>query len=46
MIAACFLISGLRSRHKDRYRSVSWNPVLVLIAAIGAWWLVERAVLA
>lgn len=46
VIAACFLVAGLWFRHKDWYRSVITNPASVLIAAIGAWWFVERTVLA
>ena len=46
VIAACFLVAGLWFRHKDWYRSIITNPASVLIAAIGAWWFVERTVLA
>ena len=46
VIAACFLVAGLWFRHKDWYRSVITNPASVLIAVIGAWWFVERTVLA
>ncbi len=46
VIAGCFLVAGLWFRHKDWYRTVITNPASVLIAAIGAWWFVERTVLA
>ena len=46
VIAACFLVAGLWFRHKDWYRSIITNPTSVLIAAIGAWWFIERTVLA
>ena len=46
VIAGCFLVAGLWFRHKEWYRSVVTNPASVLIAAIGAWWFVERTMLA
>ena len=46
VIAGCFLVAGLWFRHKDWYRSVITNPASVLIAVIGAWWFVERTMLA
>jgi len=42
VIALCFLLVGLWFRHKPWYRKVITIPASLVIAAIGAWWFVER----
>lgn len=45
VIAACFLAVGLWFRDKPYYRRVITNPASLVIAAIGAYWFIERAFL-
>jgi len=43
VIAICFILIGVWFRHKDWYRSRITIPLSAVIAAIGAYWFVERA---
>lgn len=45
VIALCFLAVGLWFRNKPWYRSVITNPASLVIAAVAAYWVVERTVL-
>ncbi len=45
VIAGCFLAVGLWFRRKSYYRRAVTIPASVVIAAIGAFWLVERTLL-
>ena len=46
VIALCFLAVGLWFRHKPWYRSRITVPASLVVAAIGAWWFLERTLLA
>ncbi len=46
VIALCFLAVGLWFRHKSWYRSRITVPASLVVAAIGAWWFLERTLLA
>ena len=46
VIAACFLAVGLWFRNKPWYRSRITIPASILIACVGAYWFVERTLLA
>ena len=46
VIAACFLAVGLWFRNKPWYRTRVTIPASILIACIGAYWFVERTLLA
>lgn len=45
VIAAAFLVVGLWFGRKPWYRARIANPASILIAAVGAWWFVERVFL-
>ena len=45
VIAAAFLAVGLWFRHKDWYRARISVPASLLIAAVGAYWFIERVFL-
>jgi len=45
VIAACFLAVGLWFQHKAYYRRAITNPASLVIAAIGAYWFIERTFL-
>ena len=46
VIALCFLAVGLWFRDREWYRSRITVPASLVVAAIGAWWFVERTLLA
>ncbi len=46
VIALCFLAVGLWFRHKPWYRRRITIPASLAVAAIGAWWFLERTLLA
>lgn len=45
VIAGAFLLVGAFSRDRDWYRSRIANPASVLIALVGAWWVLDRTIL-
>lgn len=45
VIAVAFLLVGLWFGRKDWYKARIANPASVLIALVGAWWVVERTLL-
>lgn len=45
VIAIAFLAVGLWFRNRDWYRAVIAVPASLAIAAVGAWWVVERTLL-
>jgi len=45
VIAVAFLAVGLWFRHKDWYRARISVPASLLIAAVGAYWFIERVFL-
>ena len=46
VIALCFTAVGVWFRHKIWYRERITTPVSMVIAVIGAWWFIERTILA